>query len=123
MPEKAERLGMESRPGDTNDRDALGKSLQSVDAILPVSGTDGPTRLIALHRNVIEAVQSACAHKVVDARIQGPEEGRRSLASSRAIDRPCKTRPGRIGAADRAPHGAVEGSITRISAHGPTRRT
>jgi len=74
-PEKAQHLGVEIRPGDYGDRDALEKSLQSVDALLLVSGMDAPDKRIVQHRNVIEAAKSAGVKKVVYTSVQGAEEG------------------------------------------------
>lgn len=74
-PEKAQHLGVEIRPGDYNDRNALEKSLQSVDAVLLVSGMDAPEKRIGQHRNVIEAAKSAGVKKIVYTSVQGAEEG------------------------------------------------
>ena len=48
-PDKAQHLGVEIRPGDYNDKDALEKSLQSVDTLLLVSGMDDPEKRIGQH--------------------------------------------------------------------------
>lgn len=73
-PEKAKHLGIEVRPGDYNDRNVLEASLQSVDAVLLVSGMDAPERRIDQHRNVIEAARMAGVQKIVYTSVQGPEE-------------------------------------------------
>ena len=74
-PDKAKHLGIEIRPGDYNDRDVLEESLQSVDAVLLVSGMDAPERRIQQHRNVIEAARNAGVAKIVYTSVQGAEEG------------------------------------------------
>ncbi len=73
-PDKAKHLGIEIRPGDYNEKDALEKSLQSVDAVLLVSGMDAPERRLKQHRNVIEAARSAGVKKIVYTSVQGAEE-------------------------------------------------
>jgi len=73
-PDKAKHLGIEIRPGDYNERDVLEESLQSVDAVLLVSGMDAPERRIQQHRNVIEAARSAGVKKIVYTSVQGAEE-------------------------------------------------
>jgi NAD(P)H dehydrogenase (quinone) len=73
-PEKAKGLGIEVRPGDYNDKQALEKSLQSVDTLLLVSGMDAPDKRIGQHRNVIEAAKNAGVIKIVYTSIQGAEE-------------------------------------------------
>lgn len=74
-PEKAEHLGVEVRPGDYNDQQALERSLQSVDAVLLVSGMDAPDKRIGQHRNVIKAAKNAGVKKIVYTSIQGAKEG------------------------------------------------
>jgi NAD(P)H dehydrogenase (quinone) len=73
-PAKAKHLGIEIRPGDYNQKEVLEESLQSVDAILRVSGMDAPERRIQQHRNVIEAARSAGVEKIVYTSVQGAEE-------------------------------------------------
>ena len=73
-PDKADHLGIEIRPGDYNEKDILEESLQSVDAVLLVSGMDAPERRIQQHRNVIEAARSAGVSKIVYTSVQGAEE-------------------------------------------------
>lgn len=73
-PDKAKHLGIEIRPGDYNQKEVLEESLQSVDAILLVSGMDAPERRIQQHRNVIEAARSAGVKKIVYTSVQGAEE-------------------------------------------------
>jgi len=73
-PERAGNLGIEVRPGDYNDKDALEKSLQSVDKLLLVSGMDAPDRRIEQHRNVIAAARHNGVKKIVYTSIQGAEE-------------------------------------------------
>lgn len=74
-PAKAERLGVEIRPGDHNKRDQLAGSLQSVDTILLVSGMDEPSQRVVQHRNVINAAKAAGVKKLVYTSVQGAEEG------------------------------------------------
>lgn len=74
-PSRAGNLGVEILPGDYNDKEALGKSLQSVDSLLLVSGMDAPEKRIEQHRNVIEAAKSAGVRKIVYTSVQGAEEG------------------------------------------------
>ncbi|MGB5167636.1 MAG: NAD(P)H-binding protein [Acidimicrobiia bacterium] len=73
-PDKAKHLGIEIRPGDYNERGVLEESLQSVDAVLLVSGMDAPERRIQQHRNVIEAARSARVKKIVYTSVQGADE-------------------------------------------------
>ncbi len=73
-PTKAKHLGIEIRPGDYNEKDVLEESLQSVDAVLLVSGMDAPERRIEQHRNVIEAARNAGVKKIVYTSVQGAEE-------------------------------------------------
>lgn len=73
-PEKAEHLGVEIHPGDYNDKQTLEQSLQSVDALLLVSGMDAPEKRIEQHRNVIGAAQNAGVKKIVYTSVQGAEE-------------------------------------------------
>jgi len=73
-PDKAAHLGIEIRPGDYNNRDVLEDSLQSINAVLLVSGMDAPERRIEQHRNVIAAARSAGASKLVYTSIQGARE-------------------------------------------------
>jgi NAD(P)H dehydrogenase (quinone) len=73
-PEKAKHLDIEIRPGDYSRRDVLEESLQSVDAVLLVSGTDAPERRIEQHRNVIEAARNAGVRKIVYTSVQGAKE-------------------------------------------------
>lgn len=73
-PEKAKNLGVEIRPGDYNDKSALEKSLQSVDALLLVSGMDTPEKRIEQHRNVIQAAKNSGVKKIVYTSVQGAEE-------------------------------------------------
>ena len=74
-PERAAHLGVEIRPGDYEQRDALETSLVGVDVVLLVSGMDAPDKRIGQHRNVIEAARSAGVRKIVYTSIQGAEEG------------------------------------------------
>jgi len=73
-PDKAEHLGVDTRPGDYNDRDVLEESLQSIDVLLLVSGMDAPDKRIEQHRNVIEAARNAGVKKIVYTSVQGAEE-------------------------------------------------
>ena len=74
-PERAAHLGVEIRPGDYEQLDALETSLTGVDVVLLVSGMDAPDKRIGQHRNVIEAARSAGVRKIVYTSIQGAEEG------------------------------------------------
>lgn len=73
-PDKAKNLGIEIRSGDYNDKNVLEKSLQSVDTLLLVSGTDAPEKRIEQHRNVIQAAQSSGVKKIAYTSVQGAEE-------------------------------------------------
>ena len=73
-PDKAKNLGIEIRPGDYNDKNALEKSLQSVDTLLLISGMDAPDKRIEQHRNVIQAAQNSGVRKIVYTSVQGAEE-------------------------------------------------
>lgn len=74
-PEKAAHLGIEVRPGDYNDQQALEKSLEGIDVLLLVSGMDAPGKRIPQHRNVIKAAKNSGVKKIVYTSIQGAEEG------------------------------------------------
>ncbi|WP_221074462.1 SDR family oxidoreductase [Agarivorans aestuarii] len=73
-PSKAEHLGVEVRAGDYNQPEQLEQSLQSVDALLLVSGMDAPDKRIGQHRNVINAAKKAGVKKIVYTSVQGAEE-------------------------------------------------
>jgi NAD(P)H dehydrogenase (quinone) len=73
-PDKAKHLGIEIRPGDYGTRHVLEESLQSIDAVLLVSGMDAPEQRIEQHRNVIEAARSAGVRRIVYTSVQGAEE-------------------------------------------------
>ncbi|RTE67488.1 SDR family oxidoreductase [Amphritea opalescens] len=73
-PAKASHLGVEIRPGDYNDQNALEASLQSVDTLLLVSGMDDPDKRIVQHRNVIQAAKNSGVKKIVYTSVQGAEE-------------------------------------------------
>lgn len=73
-PAKAKNLGIEIRPGDYNDKNALEKSLHSVDTLLLVSGMDAPEKRVEQHRNVIQAAQNAGVRKIVYTSVQGAAE-------------------------------------------------
>lgn len=73
-PAKASHLGVEIRPGDYNDQDALEASLQSVDTLLLVSGMDDPDKRVVQHRNVIQAAKNSGVKKIVYTSVQGAEE-------------------------------------------------
>lgn len=73
-PAKAKDLGVEIRPGDYEDQALLEQSLQSVDALLLVSGMDAPEKRIEQHRNVIRAAKNSGVKKIVYTSIQGAEE-------------------------------------------------
>ena len=74
-PGNATALGIEVRPGDYDQPDALRTSLAGVDALVLVSGMAPPEDRIGQHRNVIEAAKAAGIRKIVYTSIQGPEVG------------------------------------------------
>ena len=74
-PGNATELGIEVRPGDYDQPDALRTSLAGVDALVLVSGMAPPEDRIGQHRNVIEAAKAAGVAKIVYTSIQGPEVG------------------------------------------------
>ncbi len=74
-PGNAPELGIEVRPGDYDQPDALRTSLAGVDALVLVSGMAPPEDRIGQHRNVIEAAKAAGIRKIVYTSIQGPEVG------------------------------------------------
>jgi NAD(P)H dehydrogenase (quinone) len=74
-PGNATELGIEVRPGDNDQPDALRTSLAGVDALVLVSGMAPPEDRIGQHRNVIEAAKVAGVGKIVYTSIQGPEVG------------------------------------------------
>ncbi len=74
-PAKAQHLGVEVRPGDYDDREALTRSLAGIDRLLLVSGMAAPEDRIGQHRNVIEAAKAAGVSRIVYTSIQGPETG------------------------------------------------
>lgn len=73
-PDKAKHLGIEVRPGDYNDKNALQESLQSIDVLLLLSGMDSPEKRIQQHRNVIQAALESGVKKIVYTSVQGAEE-------------------------------------------------
>jgi NAD(P)H dehydrogenase (quinone) len=74
-PGNVTELGIEVRPGDYDQPDALRTSLAGVDALVLVSGMAPPEDRIGQHRNVIEAAKVAGIRKIVYTSIQGPEVG------------------------------------------------
>jgi len=74
-PGNATELGIEVRPGDYDQPDALRTALAGVDALVLVSGMAPPEDRIGQHRNVIEAAKAAGIRKIVYTSIQGPEVG------------------------------------------------
>ena len=74
-PGNAPELGIEVRPGDYDQPDALRTSLAGVDALVLVSGMAPPEDRIGQHRNVIEAAKAAGVAKIVYTSIQGSEVG------------------------------------------------
>lgn len=72
-PANAKHLGIDIRPGDYNDKDALKRSLSAVDTVLLVSGMDAPQRRIEQHRHVIEAAKFNGVKKIVYTSVQGAE--------------------------------------------------
>lgn len=74
-PGNVTELGIEVRPGDYDQPDALRTSLAGVDTLVLVSGMAPPEDRIGQHRNVIEAAKAAGVGKIVYTSIQGPEVG------------------------------------------------
>ena len=74
-PGNVTELGIEVRPGDYDQPDALRTSLAGVDALVLVSGMALPEDRIGQHRNVIEAAKAAGVAKIVYTSIQGSEVG------------------------------------------------
>ena len=74
-PGNVTELGIEVRPGDYDQPDALRTSLAGVDALVLVSGMAPPEDRIGQHRNVIEAAKAAGVAKIVYTSIQGSEVG------------------------------------------------
>ncbi|WP_386172928.1 NAD(P)H-binding protein [Sulfitobacter sp. R86518] len=74
-PGNVTELGIEVRPGDYDQPDALRTSLAGVEALVLVSGMAPPEDRIGQHRNVIEAAKVAGVGKIVYTSIQGPEVG------------------------------------------------
>ncbi|WP_096086835.1 SDR family oxidoreductase [Agaribacterium haliotis] len=74
-PAKVQSLGVEVRPGDYNDKQALKQSLQGIDTVLLVSGMGEPKKRIGQHRNVIDAAKDAGVKKIVYTSVQGAEAG------------------------------------------------
>ncbi|WP_418318571.1 SDR family oxidoreductase [Piscinibacter sakaiensis] len=70
--EKARGLGVEVRAGSYDDRAALERAFQGIDAVLLVSGMDAPDKRVVQHRNVIDAAKSAGVQKMVYTSVQGP---------------------------------------------------
>jgi NAD(P)H dehydrogenase (quinone) len=73
-PKKANHLGVEIRPGDYDNKNALEKSLQSVDTLLLVSGMDDPEKRVGQHRNVIQAAKKCGVKKIVYTSVQGADQ-------------------------------------------------
>jgi NAD(P)H dehydrogenase (quinone) len=78
-PKNAEKLGVEIRPGDYNNKAGLIESLNGVEAVLMVSGMDAPDKRIAQHQNVINAAKEAGVGKIVYTSIFG-EKGNTSFS-------------------------------------------
>jgi NAD(P)H dehydrogenase (quinone) len=93
-PQKAEKLGVEIRPGDYSHKTALIESLKGVDALLLVSGMAAPDKRIIQHQNVIDAAKAAGVGKMVYTRIFG-EVGETSfspiIASNRRTEEDIKS--------------------------------
>ena len=73
-PGNAQGLGVEIRPGDYDQPEQLEASLESVDAVLLVSGMDAPDKRIGQHRNVIDAARRAGVRKIVYTSVQGADD-------------------------------------------------
>ena len=73
-PERAQKLGVEIRKGDYNNREEFETALQGIDAVLLVSGMDEPQKRIEQHRNVIHAAKKNGVKKIVYTSILGAEE-------------------------------------------------
>ena len=73
-PEKAKHLGVEIKKGDYNKREDFDKALESVAAVLIVSGMDDPQKRIQQHRNIIEAAKSSSVKKIVYTSVIGDKE-------------------------------------------------
>lgn len=74
-PARATELGVEIRPGDYADPEALKTSLAGVEALLLVSGNGAPDARIPLHRNVIAAARATGVRRIVYTSIQGADRG------------------------------------------------
>ncbi|HAS47345.1 MAG TPA: NAD(P)-dependent oxidoreductase [Microscillaceae bacterium] len=74
-PEKAARLGLETRAGDYNNKAQLIEAYQGADVVLLVSSNAAPDDRVAQHKNVIEAAIEAGAKRVVFTSIAGGIRG------------------------------------------------
>lgn len=74
-PSKAQALGVQVRQGDYNDGVEFEHALESVDAVLLVSGMDAPEKRVEQHRNVIGAAVTTGVKKIVYSSVQGSEKG------------------------------------------------
>jgi NAD(P)H dehydrogenase (quinone) len=73
-PSKAQALGVQVRQGNYNDGVEFEHALESVDAVLLVSGMDAPEKRVEQHRNVIGAAVTTGVKKIVYSSVQGAEK-------------------------------------------------
>lgn len=91
-PEKANRLGVETRAGDYDDAAQLDKAFQGVEALLLVSGMAPPDERVEQHKRVIDCAKRAGVARLVFSGIGVTEAGegfdpiqRASLATERHL--------------------------------------
>jgi NAD(P)H dehydrogenase (quinone) len=74
-PARAQKLGVEVRPGSYDKPGELEQSFEGIDTVLLVSGMEAPEKRVGQHRNVIAAAKAARVTKIVYTSVQGPEQG------------------------------------------------